>query len=97
MVGSIIQTYKENNMVEKGAEKGRPATGDASGGAPLLLLAVSSYSERSCHVHCAHLDLGGMTVRAAPVPCLVGTARPHAVAIARGGAAPRLKSRHPRI
>jgi hypothetical protein len=65
------------------------AAGDASGGAPLLL-AVSSYSERSCHVHCAHLDLGGMTVRAAPVPCLVGTARPHAVAIARGGAAPRL-------
>ena len=65
------------------------AAGDDGDGAPLLL-ALSSYSDRSCHVHCALLDLCGMTVRAAPVPCLVGTARPHAVAIARGAAAPRL-------
>ena len=65
------------------------AAGDDGDGAPLLL-ALSSYSDRGCHVHCALLDLSGMTVRAAPVPCLVGTARPHAVAIARGAAAPRL-------
>ena len=58
----------------------------------ILLQAATTRTagERSCHVHCALLDLSGMTVRAAPVPCLVGTARPHAVAIARGAAAPRL-------
>eukprot|EP00964_Phaeocystis_antarctica_P043898 scaffold25184_cov62-Phaeocystis_antarctica.AAC.1 len=63
--------------------------GGVGDGAPLLL-ALSSYTDRSCHVHCALLDLSGMAVRAAPVPCLVGTARPHAVAIGRGAAAPRL-------
>ena len=65
------------------------AAGEDGDGAPLLL-ALASYSERSCHVHCALLDLSEATVRAAPAPCLVGAARPHAVAVARGAPAPRL-------
>ena len=58
-------------------------------GAPRLL-ALACYGEGTCHVHCAHLNLQDVMARAAPVPSLVGAARPHAVVVARGRAAPRM-------